>query len=72
MSVPRTFSFRKGYRKLTLNDSAVVREELKESLGLNNNSFYRRLRGEVEPKITEVERIENIFSKYGVTDIWGD
>jgi hypothetical protein len=30
------------------------------------------LHGEVEPKVSEAEKIEAIFAKYGVTDVWGE
>ena len=36
------------------------------------NTFYIRLRGEIEPKVSEAEAIEAIFKDYGITEVWGD
>ena len=36
------------------------------------NTFYIRMRGEIEPKVSEAEAIEKIFSEYGITDVWGE
>ena len=50
-------------------------EEFKEiltSLNLKQKvSWYQRLYGNIEPKITEYWKIEEIFHKHGITQIWG-
>jgi len=33
--------------------------------------FLDRLNGKIEPRVTEVERIEQIFAEYGITEVWG-
>ncbi len=66
----RTFSFRKGYEQLTIKQTALVRDEIMNQLNWSYDTFYRRLRGSVEPKVTEAETIEKAFSKFGVIDIW--
>lgn len=35
------------------------------------SQFYSRMRGEVEPRKSQIEAIESVFAKYGVTEIWG-
>ncbi len=35
-------------------------------------SFHLRLNGEIEPKVSEARAIEEVFSEYGITDVWGD
>lgn len=67
------FSFRKGWKQLKNGDTAVVREKIITALGLQcRTSFYPRLNGEYEPKISEAQAIEAIFAEYGITDIWGN
>jgi len=36
------------------------------------NTFYIRLRGKIEPKVSEAEKIEEIFREYGITEVWGE
>lgn len=73
MSEIKTFSFRKGYRQLTLEQTPLFRDNIMKALSLSRESFYRRLRGEVEPKVTEAAKIIKIFKEYNITEnIWGD
>lgn len=42
------------------------------ALGLNTRmAFLQRLNGNVEPRISEYKAIEEVFAKYGITDVWG-
>lgn len=67
------FSFKKGYRKLTVEQLPKVRAKICEVLGLAEvTSFYPRLNGKIEPKISEARAIETVFAEYGITDIWGE
>ncbi len=67
------FSFKKGYRKLTVEQIPKVRAKICEVLGLAEvTSFYPRLNGKIEPKISEARAIEAVFAEYGITDIWGE
>ena len=65
------YSFRKGYRQLTIDEAPAVREEIIDKLGIKRTAFYSRLRGEVEPKVSEYLTIERIFKKRGISEIWG-
>jgi len=68
----KEFSFERGWSKLPKSKTALVRNRIMEVFGFKvKSSFYSRLHGEVEPKISEVKEIERIFSEYGITDIWG-
>ena len=68
----QAFSFKKGYNKVQRRDLPAIQKELMKALRINNrNSFYLRLNGKIEPKISEAEAIERIFLKFGITDIWG-
>ncbi len=66
------FSFKKGWSQVLNKDTIQVRSEIIRALKLKNHrSFYPRLRGEVEPKVSEAKAIEEIFAKRGIKDIWG-
>lgn len=67
------FSFKRGFSQLTIRDVKSARKELMEALGIGTRAgFLKRLKGEVEPKASEVEKIEAVFEKYGIVDIWGE
>lgn len=66
------FSFQKGYSQVMIKDTKKVREEIMGILNIKTRmAWWVRLKGKVEPKVTEYETIEAIFNKYGITDIWG-
>lgn len=67
------YSFKKGFAQLTPKEASEVRAKIMFSLGLNSRaSWYIRLNGNVEPKISEVNVIEAIFKEYNITEVWGD
>lgn len=69
----KSFSFLKGYRQLPNGKLKEVRVKIMNAIGVTGEpAFYRRLRGEIEPKVSEARAIEAIFSEYGITDIWGE
>jgi hypothetical protein len=68
----RDFSFEKGYYHVRVCDAKECRRRITEALGLKHRvSFLHRLRGKVEPTVSEAAKIESIFAEYGVTDVWG-
>lgn len=66
------FSFRKGYEQLAQKDVKDFRNRLCERLGIKDGSIYRKMSGEVEPKMSEGRIIEEVFAEFGVTDVWGE
>lgn len=67
------FSFKKGWDKLPNSKTREVKSKIMVALKMKvASSFYSRLYGKVEPKISEARQIEDIFKEYGVTDIWGE
>lgn len=67
-----SFSFLKGYRQVPHGFIAECREKIMAALNLKSTTpFYNRLYGVSEPKITEYQAIEKVFSEYGITDCWG-
>jgi len=66
------FSFLKGFRQVPVGVVSEVRDKIMAALGITTNvSFNNRLYGINEPKITEYQAIEKVFSEYGITDCWG-
>lgn len=69
----RNYAFQKGFSQVMNKDVQAVRHEIMDALNVTTRpAFLSRLRGEVEPKVSEAEKIEAIFAKYGVTDVWGE
>ena len=67
------FSFKKAWSQVRQKDIEDVRNEIMAALALTTKpAFYNRLNGVVEPKVSEAKAIEDIFNKYGITEIWGE
>jgi len=67
------FAFKKGWGQVPHEKTKEVRERIMTALGLQaRNNFYIRLRGKIEPKVSEAEKIEEIFREYGITEVWGE
>lgn len=66
------FSFSKGWSQVKIGDVAECREKLMGAMNITTRAAWgKRLKGEVEPRISEVKAIESIFSEYGIEDVWG-
>jgi transcriptional regulator with XRE-family HTH domain len=67
------FSFKKGFGQVQQKDVPAVRNELMKALGVSSRmSLSKYMRGLTEPKITQVQAVEKVFHRYGITDIWGE
>lgn len=68
------FAFLSGYNQVKVVDAAKVKAEILKALKLKTRvSWYQRMYGNIEPKISEYRAIERIMKKYGVTkNIWGE
>lgn len=66
-------SFRPGMEQLRYADFPKAKKEIMTALNITSRSSWAaRLKGHVEPKVTEKNVIEQILAKYGVTkNIWG-
>lgn len=66
-------SFRPGMEQLRYADFPKAKKEIMTALNITSRSCWAtRLKGHVEPKVSEVIIIEKILAKYGVTkNIWG-
>lgn len=66
------FAFVKGWQQVAQGDVRKCRKELMEALKIKTRAaFLNRLNGEIEPRISEVKAIEQVFNKYGIKDVWG-
>lgn len=66
------FSFLRGWSQVKNFQMAQVKAEILKALNLKTRvSWYQRLYGNIEPRITEAKAIESIFAKYNITDVWG-
>ncbi|MPL74376.1 hypothetical protein SDC9_20248 [bioreactor metagenome] len=67
------FSFQKGWGQVTIGQADAVKAEIMKKLGITSNSnWLQRLKGRVEPKVSEAKAIETVFKRYGIRDIWGE
>lgn len=64
--------FYKGWNQVPKGQLVEVRLEIQRRLKINRSAFYKRLNGEVEPKLTEAIAIGFVFNSYGITNIWDD
>lgn len=66
------FSFMRGWSQVKNFQMPQVKAEILEALNLKTRvSWYQRLYGNIEPRITEVKAIEAVFAKYGIDEVWG-
>ena len=74
MAEIKSASCKRGYNQIRRCDEEQFRAEFMELFGIRTKqSFYNRLNGRPEPKLSEIAKINNLFRKYGVTtNIWGE
>lgn len=66
------FSFKLGFSQVKRKDVQEVKNRIMNALGLRNRvSWYARLNGTVEPKVSEAKIIESVFADFGITQVWG-
>lgn len=66
------FSFNKGWLQVKNCDITECRNKLMSALNIKTRAaFLNRLKGDVEPKVSEVKAIEDVFAEYGIKDVWG-
>lgn len=67
------YSFEKAYLQVQAGEQKEVRNLIMQGLNLKSpQAFYNRLKGLIEPKVSEAKIIEEIFTSFGITDIWGE
>lgn len=72
MAITACFSFKKGFRQVPIGKTKEVREAIMTALDIRGRmTWYNRLNGEIEPRVSEAQKIEEIFNRYNITDVWG-
>lgn len=67
------YSFKRGFAQVQQKDVQKVKERIMFALGLTTrSSWYARLNGAVEPKVSEARAVEAVFADYGIKDVWGE
>lgn len=67
----KKIGFLKGLGQVQGKDSANVRTELMAALGVASRmSLSNYSRGLIEPKVSQANAVEQVFGKYGITEIW--
>lgn len=65
------YSFRVAYDSLPRIRQREAREKLKDIFGITSEiQLYKRIDGEIEPKISQAIAVVNFFSKYGIEVSW--
>jgi len=63
--------FERGLSRLRIADFDQAREEIMAAIGINNRvSWFEYKTGRRELKIGQAKAVEEVFKKYGITDIW--
>lgn len=66
------FSFLKGWSQVKNGDLAECRDKLMAALNITTRAAWgKRLKGDVEPKISEARAVESVFAEYGIKEVWG-
>ncbi len=66
------FSFKKGWSQVKNGDVRECRKQLMYALNITTRAaFLNRLKGHIEPKMSEVSAIEAVFAQYGIKEVWG-
>lgn len=65
--------FSKGWRKANEDQKKALMEGLKKIFEVTTSqAVYSRIRGDVDIKRLQITPIEKLFSRHGISDIWGE
>jgi len=65
------YSFRYHYDSLPRNKQPEARQRIKDIFGIiSDQQLYKRIDGEIEPKISEAQEVVRYFSTYGIKINW--
>lgn len=64
--------FELGFSQLKLADVSQARLLIMKALNINNrNSFFNYKTGKTEVKASQAVKVESVFLKFGIKQIWG-
>lgn len=65
-------AFEKGWYRVPQGDVAAVRIKLMSIFGVTTRAaFLDRMKGKVNHTEEEIRSVEEVFSSYGIEEIWG-
>ena len=65
------YSFRFAYDSLPRNKQPEARKKIKEIFGIiSDQQLYKRIDGDIEPKISEAQEVMRYFSSFGIKISW--
>lgn len=68
------YSFQRGLEQIRVKDMDEAKSLLMAAFNLRPTSIVswnNHLRGVIVPRVDEAKRVESIFAKYGIKQIWG-
>lgn len=68
----KRYFFEKGYKQVPMDKSDEVRKKIMDGLGIKHISYFSTLlnKGFIDISMYRYEVITEIFSQYGITDVW--
>lgn len=69
----KVLTFSKAFDQIKKGEVNKVKFELMAALKVKSlKSFYNRKKGYPEARLSEAKKVEKVFAKYGITDIWSE
>ncbi len=66
-------SFKKGFDQVPIGKADQVKTEIMQSLNIKSKAAWeRRLKGNVDPRLSEIKSVETVFAKHGIKQVWGE
>jgi hypothetical protein len=68
------YSFQKGLNQVKIGRKQIVKDKIMKALDIKSvPAWYKRLNGNVEPKVSEAKAVEEIFAQErpAIKEVWG-
>lgn len=66
------YAFVKGWKRVPQADMIRVKIEVMQVFNIvSDAAWLRRLKGQVTPNVEQMQAVEAVFKKHGITKIWG-
>lgn len=66
------YAFKKGMDQVPLGKAQLVKDDLMQALNIKSRAAWlRRLKGQIDPKVSEIKAVETVFAKHCIKQIWG-
>ncbi|MBV5348903.1 hypothetical protein JZU61_04505 [bacterium] len=69
----KNYAFNRGFNQVSVGNAPLLKEELMKALKIKSRAAWiRRINGQVDPKVSEINSVETVFAKYGIKQVWGE